>query len=151
MQKILFAVVGVILLFVLAVLYKQQLAIKKLQSSNAASAGSTETKSPGLAEVLKSNVLNGRKINGTVKKTTADYLVVDAEIIDASKIQEGVDYAKNPLPKIQRTFKVLLTPDTKFVKKDKVSIAVGDKVVVDTDASPNLNEELKAISITIAN
>lgn len=149
-QKILFAVIFIILIFVLAVVYKQQLAINKLQNSTLASTAGAQVKPPSLAETLKRNAINQKTISGTMKEIAADFLTVDAEIVDVSKIQEGVDYVKTPLLMIQKTFKVSIAPETKFPQKQKSDIMVGDKLVIYTDKPPYGNDALKAMVISPA-
>jgi hypothetical protein len=153
-QKILSGAIVIILLLVIFVDIRQQTAINELKKSllvaSQASQSQTSKKTQEtLAETIITNAKKSKSFTGDVKEVAGDYFMIEATIVDISKIQAKKDYSNEAPPMIQKSFKITLSPETKFLEKKKTDIKVGDKVVVYSDKSPFENDELKAIMISL--
>ncbi len=152
-QKVLFAAIVVALFFVGLVDYKQQSAINELEKTILSLPGTSQSQQPdqppkSLAETIKANAKNDKSFIGEVKEIADDYMMIDATLVDLSKLEEGNDYSKGILPMVQKTFKVFIAPETKFSQKQRSEIKIGDQMVVYADKSPYENDEMKAMAVS---
>ena len=150
----------IIIIFVIGgiVIYKQQLELKSLSTNidillikNGITPQSIleeveEDKKTEVVQARESLIENIKSISGEIKKINGDTLVIDAQIQD---LEDFDPFNPEPVTTINKTIKVLISDETKFINTDKQTIKLGDFIVVMTTNSVMEEASIEALEISL--
>jgi hypothetical protein len=113
---------------------------------------STANEDTNIGNKISTDLTNNTKsITGEIKEIADNYLMVEAEIIDLSKLAD-VDFSKSnvQLPRINKTFKVMIDEKTELpVKKLSDLKMFGRKAIIETNELIYKVDEFTATKILI--
>lgn len=113
-EKILYIVVAVMVLAGGYFIYRQELLIRALESSESVPRRDTK-QSFNQAEDTKKQVKASRQINGAVKEVGNDFLLIEATMVDISKLDDFDFSSPSLLPSIKKNYKVFVDKNTAIV------------------------------------
>lgn len=113
-EKILYIVIAAIILIGGFFIYRQELVIQTLKTGGSASPKDLK-QSFNQAEETKKQTVAARQINGVVKEVGGNFLIIEAALIDISKLG-SFDFSKpSLLPSLKKDYKVFINENTSIV------------------------------------
>lgn len=113
-EKILYIIIAAIILIGGFFIYRQESVIRALKTGESALPQDLK-QSFNQAEETKKQAVNARQINGVVKEVGGNFLIIEATLIDISKLN-GFDFSKpSILPFVKKDYKVFVDKNTAIV------------------------------------
>lgn len=113
-EKILYIVIAAIILIGGFFIYRQQLALQTLKSGESVQPQDSK-QSFNQAEETTKQAMASTQINGVVKEVGGNFLIIEAALIDVSKLG-SFDFSKpSLLPSLKKDYKVFINENTAIV------------------------------------
>lgn len=130
-------------------LYQQQRSIADLEKQilGGTASVSSEPMIFNEAEKIKKELKDETSIRGIIKQILDGMLIVEAEIVDLSKL-DNLDYSESvELPALQKSYGVELDEDTVFIEGQLSDLKAGDFVFILSNKSIYDTDELTAVEV----